>query len=105
MMDLISRHIEQIRSICSEHNVEQLFIFGSVAADNIKEQSDVDILVQFSPQLNPVKYFDNYMDFKEKLESVLDRKVDIVENQAVRNPVFRKILDRDKVLIYERESA
>ena len=45
------------------------------------------------------------MDFKEKLESVLSREVDIVENQAVRNPIFRKILDRDKILIYERKSA
>ena len=104
-MDLISQNIEEIRKICSEHKVEQLFIFGSVAGDNFKDQSDVDILVQFSLQLNPVEYFDNYMDFKEKLESVLDRDVDIVENQAVRNPVFRKILDRDKVLIYERKSA
>jgi hypothetical protein len=45
------------------------------------------------------------MDFKEKLESVLNREVDIVENQAVRNPIFRRILDRDKILIYERKSA
>lgn len=45
------------------------------------------------------------MDFKEKLELVLNREVDIVENQAVRNPIFRRILDRDKILIYERKSA
>ena len=45
------------------------------------------------------------MDFKEALESLLNREVDIVENQAVKNPVFRKILDRDKKLIYERKSA
>ena len=104
-MNLINQHIEQISRICSEHFVEQLFIFGSIATDNFSEQSDVDILIQFSSQINPTDYFANYMDFKEKLESVLNREVDIVENQAVRNPIFRKILDRDKILIYERKSA
>ena len=52
-MNLINQHIEQISSICSEHHVEQLFIFGSVATDNFNEQSDVDILIQFSQQINP----------------------------------------------------
>jgi predicted nucleotidyltransferase len=45
------------------------------------------------------------MDLKEKLEILFKRKVDLVENQAVRNPIFRKILDREKVLVYERKSA
>jgi predicted nucleotidyltransferase len=104
-MNLIRQHIEQISQICHEHQVEQLFIFGSITTDKFNEQSDVDILIQFSAQINPLNYFDNYMDFKEKLESVLNREVDIVENQAVRNPIFRRILDRDKILIYERKSA
>jgi predicted nucleotidyltransferase len=104
-MKLIDQHIHQIIKICSDHQVEQLFIFGSVKTDQFNDQSDVDILIQFSPEVNPLDYFNNYMDFKEKLESVLNREVDIIENQAVRNPIFRKILDRDKVLIYERKSA
>jgi hypothetical protein len=85
--------------------VEQLFIFGSITTEKFNNQSDVDVLVQFGSLINPEEYFNNYMDFKEKLEYVLKREIDIVENQAVRNPVFRKILDRDKVLIYERKSA
>jgi len=35
----------------------------------------------------------------------LDRPVDLLENQAIRNPVFRKVVDRDKKLVYEREST
>jgi len=104
-MNLINQHIDQIFKICSDHQVEQLFVFGSVKTEQFNEQSDIDILIQFSHLINPKEYFNNYMDFKEKLQSLLNREVDIVENQAVRNPIFRKILDRDKVLIYERKSA
>ena len=104
-MNLILQNIDHINRICLEHKVEQLFIFGSIKTEKFNEQSDVDLLIQFSPRIEPAEYFDNYMDFKEKMESVLNREIDIVENQAVRNPVFRKILDRDKILIYERKSA
>ena len=45
------------------------------------------------------------MDFKEKLEDLFGRPVDLLENQAIRNPIFRKVLDREKRLVYERETA
>ena len=72
--------------------------------DRFNEASDIDILIQFDDiELND--YFDNYMDFKEELESLLKYPVDLVENQAIKNPIFRQIVDRDKKLIYERKSA
>ena len=104
-MNLIKQHLNKIETICSNHNVEQLFIFGSINTDKFNEQSDIDVLVQFSTDIDPFQYFNNFMDFKEKLELLLNRSVDIVENQAVKNPIFREILDRDKKLIYERKSA
>jgi hypothetical protein len=104
-MDLITRNIEEISRICKQHQVEQLFIFGSVKTEKFNDKSDVDVLIQFSRLIDPSLYFENYMDFKEKMETILGREIDIVENQAVRNPVFRKILDREKILIYERKSA
>ena len=87
-----------------KYHVDELYAFGSVLNDSFHEKSDIDFLVRFG-SVELVDYFDNYMDFKEKLQSLLRREVDIIENQAVMNPVFRKILDRDKVLIYERKSA
>jgi predicted nucleotidyltransferase len=45
------------------------------------------------------------MDLKEKLEGLFNRKVDLVENQAVKNPIFRKVLYHQKILVYERKSA
>jgi uncharacterized protein len=104
-MNLILQNIDDINKICLDHQVEQLFIFGSIKTEKFNEKSDVDLLIQFGPHIEPSEYFDNYMDFKEKIESVLKREVDIVENQSVRNPIFRKILDRDKILVYERKSA
>jgi uncharacterized protein len=104
-MNLVTQHIEAIKRICLKHQVDQLFIFGSMNTDKFNDQSDIDILIQFNSSVDPADYFNNYMDFKNNMEDLLKREVDIVENQAIRNPIFRKIVDRDKILIYERKSA
>jgi len=65
---------------------------------------DLSLLIQFA-DIDLKNYFENYMDLKEKLEGLFNRKVDLVENQAVKNPIFRKVLYSEKILVYERKSA
>ena len=103
-MNVIERNINQIVSLCKKHKVSMLYIFGSVLTDRFTDDSDVDFLVEFE-NVDIQDYFDNYMDFKEKLEALLNRQIDLVENQAIRNPIFRMVIDRDKRLVYERKSA
>jgi uncharacterized protein len=103
-MNLIDMHKKQIFELCEKHNVKELYLFGSVLTDKFNDSSDIDMLIQFN-QVELMKYFDNYMDLKEKLEKILNRQVDLVENQAIKNPIFRKVLDREKRIFYERKSA
>ncbi len=103
-MNVIERNIDQIIKLCKQHKVRELYIFGSVLTDRFNDESDIDFLVEFS-LVDILEYFDNYMDFKEKLEVLLKRPIDLVENQAVRNPIFRRVLDRDKKLVYERKGT
>jgi predicted nucleotidyltransferase len=104
IMNIIEQNIDKLIELCLKHKVRELYIFGSILTDKFNDSSDIDFLVQFG-RVDILEYFDNYMDFKEKLESLLNRSVDLIENQAIRNPIFRKIVDRDKKLVYERESA
>lgn len=103
-MNIIERNIDSLIELCKNHKVGELYIFGSILTDKFSDKSDIDLLVQFE-KIDILEYFDNYMDFKEKLEILLDRRVDLLENQAIRNPVFRKVVDRDKKLVYERENT
>jgi hypothetical protein len=103
-MNLVEKNIENIYTLCKQHKVDELFIYGSILTQNFNDASDIDFLVQFE-NIDILDYFDNYMDFKEKLEGLFGRPVDLLENQAIRNPIFRKVLDREKRLVYERETA
>lgn len=103
-MELVERNTDKLIELCLSHKVGQLYLFGSVLTNQFNESSDIDFLVQFN-DVDILEYFDNYMDFKEQLEALFGRSVDLVENQAIRNPVFRRIIDREKQLVYERKSA
>jgi predicted nucleotidyltransferase len=103
-MNIVDKNINQLIDLCKQHKVSELYIFGSILTNNFNKKSDIDFLVQFE-KIDVLDYFDNYMEFKEKLEKLLDRHVDLLENQAIRNPIFRKVIDRDKKLVYERKSA
>jgi predicted nucleotidyltransferase len=103
-MNLIERNIGTLIELCKRHKVKELYIFGSILTPRFSESSDIDFLVQFE-NIDILEYADNYFDFKEKLEKLLGREIDLLENQAIRNPIFRMILDRDKKLVYDRETA
>ena len=45
-------------------------------------------------------YFDNYFDFKYSLQDLFGREVDLVEEQTIRNPDFRKNV-KDETLLYK----
>lgn len=103
-MKLIDSNKDKLFELCQKHKVKELYLFGSILTDNFRDSSDIDILVQFY-QMDLMDYFDNYMDLKENLEQLFNRPVDLVENQAIKNPIFRRVVDREKQLIYERKGA
>jgi predicted nucleotidyltransferase len=103
-MNLIEKNIDSLIILCKQHKVGELYLFGSILTPKFNQDSDIDMLVQFD-NVDILEYADNYFDFKEKLEKLLGREIDLLENQAIRNPIFRKILDRDKKIVYDRETA
>jgi len=60
--------------------VKTLAVFGSVARDEARQDSDVDILVEFQDKAT----FDGYMDLKFFLEDLLGRPVDLVTKKSIR---------------------
>ncbi len=102
-MNIVEEHLNQIVSLCNRHKVMRMYLFGSVLTGNSRQDSDVDFLVTFE-DVAPGDYFDNYTDLKIKLEYVLGKPVDLVEEQTIKNPVLRRSIDRNKKIIYGRAS-
>ena len=103
-MKLIQKHIKEIQKLCNKYYVTELYVFGSILNDKFSKDSDVDFLVKFAG-VDPKEYFDNYMDLKENLEKVLSRQVDLVETQTLKNPILKRSINRNKVILYGREDT
>ena len=63
-----------LKKLCIIYNVEKMYLLEAVLNSNFSEESDVDLLVKFKP-IN----LSNYIDFKENLEKLFGREVDLVE--------------------------
>lgn len=98
-MKLIENNIQKIIDLCKRHKVHKLFVFGSVLTNRFNDDSDVDLVVDFN-KAEVEDYFDNYFDFKYSLQDLLGREIDLLEEQAIRNPYLKKNVDSTKMLIY-----
>ena len=63
------------------------------------ERSDLDFLVEFKP-LQPGDYATAFFAFKEALEQLFERSVDLVVPSAIRNPYFRRGVNDSRRMIY-----
>jgi predicted nucleotidyltransferase len=96
MIDL-TPYKSDIRNICREIRLQRLDLIGSATRDDFSDNSDIDVLITFEGDEN---LFDRYFSLKEKLEEIFKRKVDVIEERAVKNPFFRKTVNRDRIKLY-----
>lgn len=83
-----------LAALCRRFGVVRLDVFGSAARghDFDPDSSDADFVVQFSPDASDMATF---LDFKEALEALLGRQVDLIERgalEASRNYIRRRAI-------------
>jgi len=98
-MKEISLHIKEIQKACLVNNVRALFAFGSVVQDNLKPDSDIDLLVEID-ESDPLSYSDCYFNLKFSLEKMFKRQVDLLERKALKNPFFKDQIEKSMVPVY-----
>lgn len=67
--------------------------------DNFSLDSDIDFVVDFDEK-DPIKYTDLYFQLKDRLEQILKRQIDLIEERGIKNSFFRKEIEESKVVIY-----
>ncbi len=98
-MNPLQLYSAQIHELCLRHSVGELAVFGSVLTDNFNDSSDIDLVVDFS-SIERKEYAGNYFNFKKSLEDLFQRKVDLLEKSALKNPFFLEVLQNTKKIIY-----
>lgn len=104
----IIRHQDAIAELCRRYGVTRLEVFGSAARgdDFDPAQSDVDLLVAFTPEAR--FNFAGFADLKNALEALFGRKVDLVDRPAIEkshNHIRRSSILRDAQPLFTDEAA
>ncbi len=84
-LKILSSQREELRTT---YNVDSLSLFGSVARDEAKPESDIDILVDFSE--TPGIF--GFLQLKAYLENILSTPVDLVTKNALKRQLSETIL-------------
>jgi len=83
--------------------VNELYAFGSVLTDQFNVESDIDFIVSIV-STDPIEYAENYFELKFELEKIFNRKVDLLEQKAIRNKTFEHLVNKQKMLVYARRN-
>lgn len=102
-MNLIYQHQEELNRVCSTLNVDELYAFGSILTDSFNQDSDIDFIVSILSD-DPIEYAENYFELKFALEILFNRKIDLLEQKAIRNKIFEDLVNQKKMLVYARRN-
>jgi predicted nucleotidyltransferase len=79
----IALPMEEIAVFCQRWRISEFALFGSVLHEGFRPDSDIDVLVTFAPEADPVP---DRQEMREELEDLLGRPVDLT---------YRRVIERD----------
>ena len=101
LYDRLSINPDQLIQFCQRWQIAELALFGSVLRNDFDTDSDIDVLTSYQP--NAKRGLIEKMRMKEELESLFDRKVDLVSKKAIeqsRNWIRRENILSSAEVIY-----
>jgi uncharacterized protein len=83
---------DEITSFCQKHHIRKLSLFGSVLRDDFRNDSDVDVLIEFEP--GHASSFFYLFDMEDELSAIFGgRKVDIRTPEDLSRYFRQKVMD------------
>lgn len=73
--------MDAITEFCNRWQVVEFALFGSVLRDDFRSDSDIDILINFSP--NGKRGLTETLQMRDELETIFNRKVDLIVKAAI----------------------
>ncbi|MEW6753307.1 MAG: nucleotidyltransferase family protein [Candidatus Latescibacterota bacterium] len=87
---------QKLIEVCRQNDVSRVGVFGSMARGEADEQSDIDLLVEFSRRKGLLAV----VALERQMSAAVGRKVDLLTEAAI-SPYLRDRILRDLQVIYE----
>jgi predicted nucleotidyltransferase len=97
---VIEQNMQKMLEELQHHAISRAYLFGSALSDKFNDASDIDILLEFNDDCDPLEKGESLGIIQEKLEDILLRPVDVVSASAIKNPYFLSSIKQNQLLIY-----
>ena len=95
---------ERLAAFCRAHGIVKLSVFGSALRDDFRPDSDIDVLVEFSPDRIPGLFA--YADMELSLPALFGgRKVDLKVAEELSRHFRQAVLNTAEVQYVEGQGA
>jgi len=92
-------NIEEIKRkiipVLQRHGIKKAGLFGSGVRDDLKEESDIDILVEIEDDISLL----DFVGIKLEIEEAVGRKVDLIEYDTIKELLKEKILKEQIIIL------
>ena len=86
-LNTIEAKLKQLKpDLVSKYHVNSIGLFGSIVRNDFTDESDIDIIVDFSESIGI-----EFIYLANELESELNRKVDLVSKDGIKPAYYRVI--------------
>lgn len=92
--EIISKLKQEKKNLHDKYKVTRLGVFGSFARGEETPDSDIDILVEYSDVPGMIEF----LSTEEYLETILNRKIDLVRETAIR-PELKDVIMSEVIMI------
>lgn len=92
--------LPEVTSLLKEHKVKRAYAFGSVVNGKFHSESDIDLLVTFEEEPDPLISGEHWWELYFKLQDLFKRNIDLLTEKELRNPYLIESINEQKTLIY-----
>ena len=89
-----------ITELFKEKKIKRSYAFGSVVSDRFNNDSDIDLLVSFNDDLDPLEKGEICWSLHDILREIFNRDIDILIEGSLKNPYLIEEINEKKELIY-----
>lgn len=99
----IDMPLDDIAAICRRYQVRELAVFGSALRDDFRNDSDIDILVEFDPEARFGLF--TFFALRKELSDLLGRSVDLGEKRSLKPAIRDNVLTTLRVVYADRAAV
>jgi predicted nucleotidyltransferase len=100
MNEIITKNKQKLIALFKKNKVKKAYVFGSVLNSSFNENSDIDLIIDFESNLQPLEKGELWWNLYEDLKKLFNKEVDIINESKIKNPYFLQEINSTKELIY-----